>query len=220
MKPKKPVFRRLGRPKNEEHLAQRREKILDTAARMFAKKGFPGTDLQVVADELGIGKGTVYRYFPSKHDLFLAAVDQRMKQLLETMNENAQKFADPLDQIEQGIRSYLAFFDRHPEFIELLIQERAEFRDRKDPTYIRYRDANIEQWKNFFRDLIRKGRVRKLQSQDIIDVFGDLLYGTIFTNHIAGRKESLEVQARRILNVVFLGILTEKERKAFQRGFA
>lgn len=218
MKSKQPLFRRPGRPKNEEHLAQRRGEILETAARMFAKKGFPGTDLQVVADALKIGKGTVYRYFPSKHDLFLAAVDQRMKQLLDVMNENAQKFEDPLDQIAQGVRSYLAFFDRHPEFIELLIQERAEFRDRKYPTYFSYRDANIEHWKDFFRDLIRRGRVRKLRAEAIIDVFGDLLYGTIFTNHFAGRKETLEVQARRILNVVFLGILTEKERRSLQGG--
>jgi AcrR family transcriptional regulator len=218
MKKTDPRLRKRGRPRNEDHLARRREEILDMAARVFAERGFQKTDLQEVADALGIGKGTVYRYFPSKHDLFLAAVDRGMRLLLESLKTEAEKFADPLDQFAQAIRSYLAFFDTHPELIELLMQERAEFRNRKHPTYFQHFEANIEEWKGFFRDLIRKERVRKMRVEDIIDGLNDLLYGTIFTNQFAGRKESFEIQSRRILGIAFLGILTEKERKRFQRG--
>jgi AcrR family transcriptional regulator len=210
--------RSRGRPKNEARLAKRREEILDVAAKIFAERGFPKTDLQVVADELGIGKGTVYRYFPSKEELFLSAVDRRMQSLLESLRIEAEKFDDPIDQVAQGIRSYLVFFDRHPEFIELLMQERAEFRDRKHSTYFQYRDANDPQWKDFFRDLMRKGRVRKTRVEDVVNGLGDFLYGTIFTNQFAGRKERFEIQARRVLNIVFFGILTEKERKRFEGG--
>ena len=64
-KPERP----RGRPKNLTLLTRRREEILETAARLFAERGFPGTDLQVGADVLGIGKGTLYRYFPSKSAL-------------------------------------------------------------------------------------------------------------------------------------------------------
>jgi AcrR family transcriptional regulator len=207
-----------GRPVNELNRARRREEILDVAARTFAKLGFPGTDLQVVADELGVGKGTLYRYFPSKHDLFLATVDWEMRRLLAHLDAIEAQVPDPLDQIAEGIRSYLAFFDRHPESIELLIQERGEFRDRKRPTYFQYHDANVEKWREFFRDLVRKGTIRKMRVEDVLDVLGDLLYGTIFTNHFAGRKERLEAQSRRILNVVFFGILTDRERKRFHKG--
>ena len=38
---------------------------------------------------------------------------------------------DPLERTVQGIRSFLAFFAEHPQFVELLIQERALFKDRK-----------------------------------------------------------------------------------------
>ncbi len=211
-----PKHQGRGRPKNEERLARRREDILDAAAKIFAERGFPRTDLQVVADTLKIGKGTVYRYFPSKHDLFLAAVDRGMQRLLATLKEEAHKFKDPLKQIEQGVRFYLAFFDLHPEMVELLIQERGEFRDRKDPTYFRYKNANSRRWKDFFRSLMRDGRVRKTRVGDILDVLSDLLYGTIFTNQFAGRRERLEIQSRRILDIIFLGILTERERRSFE----
>ncbi|MFH1018125.1 MAG: TetR/AcrR family transcriptional regulator [Pseudomonadota bacterium] len=207
-----------GRPKNEERLARRREEILDMAAKVFARKGFPKTDLQVVADALGIGKGTVYRYFPSKHELFLAAADWGMQRLLQSVQERAMRFDDPLDQLGEGVRSYLAFFDLHPEFIELLMQERAEFRDRKHSTYFQHQKANVKPWKDFFRDLMRQGRIRKTRVDEVFNVLSDLLYGTIFTNHFAGRRERFEVQSRRILNVFFLGVLTDSERRRFRSG--
>ena len=45
-----------------------------------------------------------------------------------------------MDRIRQGVRGYLAFFAEHPEFVELMIQERAIFRDQRKPTYFRRRD--------------------------------------------------------------------------------
>ena len=50
----------------------KRQAILDQAIRTFAELGFRGTDVQVIADGAGVGKGTVYRYFRSKQDLFWA----------------------------------------------------------------------------------------------------------------------------------------------------
>jgi AcrR family transcriptional regulator len=205
-----------GRPRDEGRLARRREEILDAAGRIFAARGFPSTDLQSVADTLAIGKGTVYRYFPSKHDLFLAAVDRGMRMLLDRLRKDTERLTDPLDQVAQAIRSYLGFFDLHPELVELLIQERAEFRDRKHSTYFQHFESRAQEWKAFFRDLIRAKRVRKVRVEEIIDGLNDLLYGAIFTNHFAGRKERFEVQSRRILNLAFLGLLTERERKRFE----
>ncbi len=213
-----PDARKPGRPKDEALTLRRREEILEVATRLFAEQGFPKTDLQVVADELKIGKGTVYRYFPSKHDLFLAAVDRGMQRLLEKLHNDTLQIADPLAQIAQALRSYLAYFDDHPEFTELLIIERGEFRDRKNPTYFRHMEENSERWRDFFREMIRAGRVRDTSVDEILDGLNNLVYGTIFTNHFAGRKETFEVQSRRILNIAFLGILTDEERKRFMKG--
>ena len=59
----------------EETLCRRREEILAAAIHLFAVHGYAGTDTQLLADKLQVGKGTLYRYFQSKEDLFLAAVD-------------------------------------------------------------------------------------------------------------------------------------------------
>jgi AcrR family transcriptional regulator len=113
----------------------RRQQILDTAAEVFAREGYRNTDLQDVADALGIGKASVYRRFASKQQLFLAAVDHGMRRAARGGRGRRRAVADPLEQLAVAIRTYLAFFDEHPHFVELLIQERAEFRDRTEPTY-------------------------------------------------------------------------------------
>jgi AcrR family transcriptional regulator len=203
---------KTARPRGEELLAQRRAEILDAAARLFAKHGYADTDTQLLADELGVGKGTLYRYFPSKRELFLAAVDRAMLQLLERIDTRIAAIVDPLDQIAEAVRSCLVFVSEHPEFVELLMQERAQFKDRKKPTYFEHRDNNVERWRSLYRSLIAQGRVRTMPVERITDVLSDLVYGTMFTNYFAGARKPPEAQAQDILDVVFRGILSDSER--------
>src|SRR5437660_9420547 len=101
----------------ESLLASRREEILDAAAKLFAKHGYSDADTQLLADELGVGKGTLYRYFPSKRELFLAAADRVMHRLRERIDGCIQGIADPLDRIATALRTYLAFFAEHPDYV-------------------------------------------------------------------------------------------------------
>lgn len=206
-----------GRPKNEQLSTRRKEEILDVAARVFAARGFPNTDVQTVADELGIGKGTIYRYFTTKKELFLAAVDRGMRRLT-THIDASMTSEDPSNLFEQVLRAYLSFFKENPELVELLIQERAEFRDRPRPTYFAHRDANVEKYHALVRRLIADGRIRQLPVETITDVMGDLMYGTMFTDYFSGRQRSPEEQAAAILEVVMGGLLTETERSKKRTG--
>ena len=181
------------------------------AARLFAALGYGNTDVQVVADELGVGKGTVYRYFPSKRELFLGAVDRGMQRLTAYIDASMTA-PDPLEQMEQAIRAYLGFFEAHPEFAELLIQERAEFKDRPKPTYFEYRDANAAKFEALQRAVVGTGRIRDIPFDTINNVVGDLLYGTMFTNYFTGRRRSCQEQADEILEVVLGGLLSDAER--------
>ena len=201
-----------GRPPDKSLQERRREQILDAAATLFAERGYSDTDTQALADILFVGKGTIYRYFSSKELLFLAVVDRVMRRLRAAVDASMQGIEDPLDRIAQAIRAYLAFFQRQPQFAELLIQERAQFKDRKKPTYFEHRDANVERWRALYRDLIKAGRVRQIPVERITDVISDLLYGTMFTNYFSPKSRSLEQQAEDILDVVFSGILTDDER--------
>src|SRR5438132_597738 len=75
---KQTTFKRPRRLTEDSLRTVRCEEILEAAAELFAKHGYADTDTQLLADKLGIGKGTLYRYFPSKRELFLAAADRVM----------------------------------------------------------------------------------------------------------------------------------------------
>jgi AcrR family transcriptional regulator len=199
--------KKAGRPVDPERCARRREEILETAVKLFARHGYPETDMQVLADTLGVGKGTLYRYFPSKRDLFLAAADRAMRDLRDAVDAAVASIEDPLDQIRTGIHTYLAHVAAHPELAELLIQERAQFRDRKKPTYFEHRAANVERWLDRYRALIAEGRIRDIPVERITDVIGDLLYGTMFANYFTGQRKPPREQAENIIDIFLNGIL-------------
>ena len=205
--------KKVGRPPDDALRERRQEEILDMAALIFARHGYLNTEVQQVADALEIGKGTVYRYYPSKEQLFLAAVDRGMNRLKETIDLSSLGVSDPLERIEKAIVAYLAFFRENPQQVELLMQERAAFRDRKQPTYFEHRESNRGPWQELFKNLIATGRVRNVNVDRLLDVLGDLVYGAMFTHYFSGQHKPLAEQAQDILDLIFFGILSETERK-------
>jgi AcrR family transcriptional regulator len=196
----------------------RRDAILDAATTLFSELGFNDADTQALAERLGVGKGTLYRCFASKRELFLAAVDRVIRRLHEQIDESTRGIEDPLVCICNAIRAYLDFFAARPECVELLIQERALFKDRKKPTYFEYRDRHAHFWRNLYQSLIDSERVRAIPVEQIRSVISQLLYGTVFTNYFNGQEKSSAVQAREIIDIFFRGILTEAGRDSLTLG--
>ena len=60
--------------------------------------------------------------------------------------------------------------------------------------------------------------MRDIPVEQISDVVGNLIYGTMFTNFFAGQVKPVEQQAREILDIVFHGILTDAERGRLAAG--
>jgi AcrR family transcriptional regulator len=67
---------------------QRREEVLAAAVAEFALHGLHGTSTEMIAKRIGISQPYIFRLFPSKKDLFLAAVDQCFDRV-ETAFRNA-----------------------------------------------------------------------------------------------------------------------------------
>jgi AcrR family transcriptional regulator len=207
--------RKMRRCSSDEDVLARKEEILRTATELFAEHGFSDAITQSLADRLGVGKGTIYRHFPSKRELFLAAADRVMVKMQEQILASIAGVEDGLEQVARGMMAFLSFFAAHPEYVELLIQERAQFKDRKRPTYFEHREVNVQRWRKLYGRLIAEGRVRDIPVERITDVVGNLIYGTMFTNFFTGQAKPVEQQAQEILDVVFRGILTERERGRF-----
>lgn len=64
----------------EEFRERRRETILETAAAVFAEKGYQRATVKEIAARAGIAPGTIYLYFKNKRDLLLAISDRLIAQ--------------------------------------------------------------------------------------------------------------------------------------------
>lgn len=193
--------RRTRKPPEE-----RRADILAAAQQVFSEHSYRVTDVQHIAERAGVGKGTVYRFFATKEELFLAAVSAAMDDLAGQV-ARALEFEDPLERLRQGVTLYLQYFDDRPEVVELFVQERAEFPDRTKPTYFLYEDSDGADWIRTYEELVSSGRARAVDPREAFRTFADLLYGTVLSQHLAARPGRLARRAETIFDLLLHGLL-------------
>lgn len=201
-----------GAHRPDDGHAKRSEDILAAAVEVFSQRGFAATDVQEIADRAGVGKGTVYRHFGTKEGLFLAAADRGARQLRQAVLEaTAAAPVDPLERVRAAFVAFLSFFDEHSEYLELVIQERAHFRDRQTPTFFdRKDDDDCRRWKAEIEAMVEQTILRPLPADQIMDVVGQMLFGAVFVNYFSGRQKPLAVQSEEIVDAIFHGIVSPK----------
>lgn len=84
--------------------AERRQKIIDTAVREFARKGFNNANINVIAAEAGVSVGSIYKYFRTKEDLFLTCVNDGLETLETVLGEVMESHDKLLVKVEKIIR--------------------------------------------------------------------------------------------------------------------
>ena len=92
--------------------AEIKEKIIQSAIQSFAQTGYDRTKMEDIAKRLGLSKGTIYLYFKSKEDLFLAICEYNMQQgdkedaglfvKKENVATDAEQIYDNIRRREQG----------------------------------------------------------------------------------------------------------------------
>src|SRR5262249_52359680 len=76
--------------------------------------------MEDVACAAEVGKGTLYRYFKDKEELYLALLDQAAAGLLQTVEDGQAAAADPRAKLEAMIGGLLDYFDANPYLFDLL----------------------------------------------------------------------------------------------------
>lgn len=93
--------------------AELRDKIIQAAIQSFSQTGFDRTKMEDIAKRLGLSKGTIYLYFASKEDLFLAICEHYLKVMKDRQHStvfskredfllDAERFYEEFQKLEQG----------------------------------------------------------------------------------------------------------------------
>ncbi len=100
--------------------ARNRALVLDAAVRLLGKRGLEVT-MQEIADEAGVGVGTVCRRFATKSDLVAAVVDDRVQEMLEFARAAIDRSADdPFDAFASCFVAITELHVRHRGVMEAL----------------------------------------------------------------------------------------------------
>lgn len=92
----------LPATRREARRQDRRVAILEVASASFLEKGYAGTTMSAIAATLGGSKGTLWRYFPSKEELFAAVLDHATTAYRAKLSQ----MLDPNGDIEPTLRRF------------------------------------------------------------------------------------------------------------------
>jgi TetR/AcrR family fatty acid metabolism transcriptional regulator len=99
---------------------KRGQQILDAAAQLFAQHRYHEVRMDDIAAHAGVAKGTVYRYYHDKEDLYLALTRHGLHQLFEESRAKIVGTDDPDTKLRGFITQIVHFYEQFPYFLELI----------------------------------------------------------------------------------------------------
>lgn len=119
--------RRGRRPAPEELVEWRRRQIIEAAYEVFFRKGYSNAGIADIAERLGIGHGTFYRYFRNKRDILDRVVDYGVARIVEALERETAEPARTLDEFRNQLRHIgerlFALLDSEPGLGQVVILE-------------------------------------------------------------------------------------------------
>ena len=103
---------------------QTRKAILEAAIRLFSENGVESTSMETLARAAGVGKSTIYGYFGTKKEIFLAFCEEEMEYAFSRLAEHAPGSAVG-EQLATLFMSQFHFVTQNREFGRLMIREMA-----------------------------------------------------------------------------------------------
>ncbi len=196
----------------------RKKQILDAASLIFSKKGFAKANTDEIAKAANLGKGTIYRYFKNKKELFVSVVDRGLDKLKDAILAEVDKTDDPLKKIENAIETYLSFFEKNSNLIGILIHEQSSFQKRIAKCYFEHYYGNVDKIRQTFKTGIKQGLIKDMDVDNIIGIYTSMLNGLIYMWQIEGRKYRLIDKAPILTKIFFAGIIEDEKRRKEYEG--
>ena len=78
---------------------EKKANILEASIKVFAKKGVTKTKMSDIAEAADIGKGTIYEYFRSKDDIFLASFHFFLENVDSVISQRLYRISDPQEKL-------------------------------------------------------------------------------------------------------------------------
>jgi AcrR family transcriptional regulator len=156
------VYRRS--PRMQERLDDNRQRILLAARRLIAVGGFHETSMTAVAREVGLSTGALYRYFPSKAELFVEVLSEAVAHEVDILRDIVDRPGPALQRLLAAVGSFAARALAGPNLAYAFIAEPMDQQVEAARLVCRQKFSDV------FKDVLRQGIAGgefPLQSVDI-----------------------------------------------------
>src|SRR5262247_2910647 len=99
-----------------------REKILDAAEGLFARRGFAGVGLSEIADAVGLGKSSLFHHFPTKAQLYAAVVERILSEIEDAVTRALAAGGSPAERLDRWVDTIVDLLGARPAHSRLLLR--------------------------------------------------------------------------------------------------
>src|SRR5262245_65659592 len=96
-----------------------RDKILDRAEELFARRGFAGIGLAEVAEQVGLSKSSLFHHFPSKAQLYAAVMARILDRIESELMRSLAAGGGPVARLERWLEVVADVLRAHPPYARL-----------------------------------------------------------------------------------------------------
>ncbi|MGE5325837.1 MAG: TetR/AcrR family transcriptional regulator [Deltaproteobacteria bacterium] len=187
----------------------RTSEILAAAHRVFGDKGFHAATIDEVARAANVAKGTVYLYYRSKHDLYWAALEVGIRNMLSRTKANIDRARSTEEKIHAFIETKVRYFDENREFFRIYYSEFGNVlthpaESRRDFTRL-YR-SQAQMLEAVLERGLRRKEVRCTRSDSTALAISELTRGLIIHRLLGWSKARVEDDIRFLFEFVQKGI--------------
>jgi len=100
----------------------RRQQLLDVAARLFRERGFHVTSMRDIAHEVGMLSGSIYYHFSSKEELLLAVYEEGLRHIAEQVDAAVAGRNTPWERLEAGCAAHLEALLELSDYTQVMIR--------------------------------------------------------------------------------------------------
>lgn len=101
----------------------KRERIMKSAMKMFAKKGFYSTKVSEIARGAGVADGTTYLYFKSKDDILISLFETQMEPILAQVRQELATEASATQKLRRFARLHFEMVEKNPDLAMVIVVE-------------------------------------------------------------------------------------------------
>jgi AcrR family transcriptional regulator len=187
----------------------RRSCILKAARKVFARHGFDGATMDDVAETCSIAKGTLYLYFKSKRQIYLAVLKEDLHSMREETGRAIGAESTASGKIRAFITARFDFCERHRDFFRIYNSDVSAIFVSAHPMQKDLRDFYLEQAEmltQIVADGIRAGELRDVPAKAAAFAIYDVTRASIARRFLGLGQETSTVDARTLIDLIWKGI--------------